>query len=100
MGTVPVEEDGSVYFEAPSDRFLFFQLLDKDKKMLQSMRSGVIVHAGETNGCIGCHEDRLMVPPVMARMPLALRKKPAKLSNPEDVPLYSYMRDMQSYNFV
>ncbi len=95
LGTVPVEEDGSVYFEAPSDRFLFFQLLDEDKKMLQSMRSGVIVHPGETNGCIGCHEDRLMVPPVMARMPLALRKKPAKLSNPEEVPLYSYMRDMQ-----
>ena len=95
LGTVPVEEDGSVYFEAPSGRFLFFQLLDKDKKMLQSMRSGVMVHPGETNGCIGCHEDRLMVPPVISKMPMAMRKKPARLSDPEETAIYSYMRDMQ-----
>lgn len=95
LGTVPVEEDGSVYFEAPSSRYLFFQLLDEDKKMVQSMRSGVIVHPGETNGCIGCHEDRLMVPPVASKMPMALSKKPARLSNPEEAELYSYMRDMQ-----
>ncbi len=95
LGTIPVEKDGSVYFEAPSSRYLFFQLLDEDKKMVQSMRSGVIVHPGETNGCIGCHEDRLMVPPVASKMPTAMRKKPAKLSNPDEAELYSYMRDMQ-----
>ena len=95
LGTVPVETDGSVYFEAPSSKYLFFQLLDKDKKMVQSMRSGVIVHPGETNGCIGCHEDRLMVPPVASKMPLAMSKKPAKLKNSEQTELYSYMRDMQ-----
>lgn len=59
------------------------------------MRSGVIVHPGETNGCIGCHEDRLMVPPVASKMPIALRKKPATLAKPEETELYSYMRDMQ-----
>lgn len=95
LGTVPVEEDGSVYFEAPSGRYLYFQLLDKDKKMVQSMRSGVIVQPGETNGCIGCHEDRLMVPLIAQKMPLALSKKPAKLSNEDEAKLYSYMHDMQ-----
>ncbi len=95
LGMVPVEADGSVYFEAPSGKFLFFQLLDENKKMLQSMRSGIIVHPGETNGCIGCHEDRLMGPPVVSKMPAALRKPPAKLSKPEEVENYSYMRDMQ-----
>lgn len=96
LGTVPVEEDGSVYFEAPSGKYLFFQLLDEKKKMVQSMRSGVIVHPGETNGCIGCHEDRLSVPPVTTKMPMAMRKQPAKLTeNPDEIPIFSYTRDMQ-----
>ncbi len=96
LGTVPVEEDGSVSFEAPSGRYLYFQLLDEKKKMVQSMRSGVIVHPGETNGCIGCHEDRLSVPPVSSKMPLAMRKKPVKLSaNPDEIPVFSYTHDVQ-----
>jgi len=96
LGVVPVEEDGSVYFEAPSSRYLYFQLLDEKKKMVQSMRSGVNVHPGETNGCIGCHEDRLSVPPVSAKMPIAMRKKPVKLSKkPEENPIFSYARDLQ-----
>ena len=94
LGTVPVEDDGSVNFEAPSGRYLYFQLLDEKKKMVQSMRSGVIVHAGETNGCIGCHEDRLSVPPVSSKMPTALFKKPAKLTENEN-PVFSYTRDLQ-----
>ncbi|MCP4639691.1 MAG: hypothetical protein GY851_04630, partial [bacterium] len=40
LGDAPVEEDGSAYFEAPADRFLFFQLLDEKGMMVQSMRSG------------------------------------------------------------
>ncbi|MBT3385842.1 MAG: hypothetical protein HN778_03305 [Prolixibacteraceae bacterium] len=96
LGIVPVESDGSAYFEAPSGKFLFFQLLDEKKKMVQSMRSGVIVHPGETNGCIGCHEDRLSVPPVTTKMPLAMRKKPHKLSeNLKENLIFSYTRDLQ-----
>ncbi len=94
LGTVPVEEDGSVYFEAPSGKYLYFQLLDEKKKMVQSMRSGVIVHPGETNGCIGCHEDRLSVPPVSTKMPIAMSKKPNKLTETES-PIFSYTRDLQ-----
>jgi len=58
LGTVPVNEDGSAYFEVPSEKFVFFQLLDKDGMMIQSMRSGTMVQPGEQNGCIGCHDDR------------------------------------------
>jgi len=96
IGTVPVEKDGSVYFEAPSSKYLYFQLLDEKKKMVQSMRSGVIVHPGETNGCIGCHEDRLSVPPVAAKMPIAMRQQPKKLTEHQNEnPVFSYTRDMQ-----
>ncbi len=96
LGTVPVEDDGSVYFEAPPGRYLYFQLLDEEKKMVQSMRSGVMVHPGETNGCIGCHEDRLSAPLIAHQMPSAMRKPPQKLSNSQgENPIFSYTRDLQ-----
>lgn len=96
LGTVPVEEDGSVSFEAPSGKYLYFQLLDKDKKMVQSMRSGVMVHPGETNGCVGCHEDRLSAPPVMKRMPSALQKRAQTLSlDGEQLATFSYPEKVQ-----
>ncbi len=96
LGTIPVEEDGSANFQVPSGSYLYFQLLDKDKKMVQSMRSGVIIHPGETNGCIGCHEDRLSAPPNQNRMPMALIKK-AHLLAPDagDGPIFSYMEEVQ-----
>jgi hypothetical protein len=96
LGAVPVEEDGSANFTVPSGKFLFFQLLDEDKKMIQSMRSGVIIHPGETNGCIGCHEDRLSAPLNLTRMPMALRKKAHIISaDDEKEPVFSYMEKVQ-----
>jgi hypothetical protein len=59
LGTVPVEADGSAYFRVPANRFVYFQLLDEDKMMVHSMRSGTTLQPGETIGCVGCHEDRL-----------------------------------------
>lgn len=79
LGEVPVEADGSAFFEVPAGKHVFFQLLDKDKKMIQSMRSGVSLMPGEVNGCIGCHEDRLSIPVPMGKRPLALSKKAQKL---------------------
>lgn len=80
-GTVPVEEDGSVYVEVPADRYVYFQLLDENKMMIQSMRSGTMVHSGETLGCIGCHEDRRMAPPsTQVQVARALKLPPRKLN--------------------
>ena len=84
LGTIPVEEDGSANFTAPSGKYLYFQLLDEDKKMIQSMRSGVIIQPGETSGCIGCHEDRLSAPLNLSKMPMALRKRPHDISRDID----------------
>ncbi len=77
LGDVVVEEDGSAHFEVPAKTFVYFQLLDKDKKMVQSMRSGTMLMPGEINGCIGCHDDRLSVPPPGPSIQ-ALRKGPIK----------------------
>lgn len=97
LGEVPVEADGSANFEVPSGTFVYLQLLDKDKKMIQSMRSGTMVMSGEVNGCIGCHEDRLSIPSAMRTTPLALKKAPAKLNGWMGKPPrnFSFMEQVQ-----
>lgn len=80
LGEVPIEEDGSASFIVPAGKHVYFQVLDKDKKMIQSMRSGVSLMPGEINGCIGCHEDRLTIPAPISKRPVALCRKPSELS--------------------
>jgi hypothetical protein len=80
LGTVPVEADGSAYFSLPSDRFVYFQALDENGMMIQSMRSGTMVQPGEITGCIGCHDDRRRMPaPAASPMTAALRRPPSRL---------------------
>jgi hypothetical protein len=55
-GIVPVEEDGSVFFEAPAGRALYFQLLDRDYRLVRGMRTFIQAAPGVTRSCTGCHE--------------------------------------------
>ena len=81
LGIVPVEEDGSAYFKVPPDRFLYLQALDKDKRMVQTMRSGFSALPGETVSCSGCHENRNSPPPISYnKTSLALRRPPKEIS--------------------
>ncbi|TWU36489.1 Protein TolB [Novipirellula aureliae] len=95
LGTVPVESDGSAYFRIPADRFVYFQLLDENGMMLQSMRSGTMVRPGETTGCVGCHDNRHQSIPPGGRA-IAMKRQPNELT-----PWYgatrafSYNRDVQ-----
>ncbi|MDR0391411.1 MAG: hypothetical protein LBH59_05865, partial [Planctomycetaceae bacterium] len=96
LGTVPVEDDGSVNFTVPADTFLYFQLLDEHGRMIQTMRSGVIVRPNETNGCVGCHEDRLSSFPPLPNTPKALTKPPQQLNGWHGEPrLFSYVKEVQ-----
>ncbi len=61
-GITPINEDGSVHFEAPAGRALYFQVLDKDMRLIQSMRTFIQAVGGTTRSCIGCHEDKSSVP--------------------------------------
>lgn len=58
LGTVPVEEDGSAFFEVPALTPVYFQLLDKNGDCVQTMRSWSTLQPGETFGCVGCHEPK------------------------------------------
>ncbi|MCX6909556.1 MAG: hypothetical protein NTY01_16145, partial [Verrucomicrobia bacterium] len=95
-GTVPVEVDGSAYFAVPADRFVYFQLLDDNKMMVQSMRSGTIVQSGEWQGCVGCHDERRAAPPSKDNTPLALKRPPSEMNGWHGASRYfSFMADVQ-----
>ena len=96
LGDVPVSEDGSVSFEVPAEKFLYFQLLDEDKLMIQSMRSGIMVRPGETNACVGCHEDRIGAPDSANLSAKSIAGEVKKL-DPwyGDVRLFSYLAEVQ-----
>jgi len=78
LGTVPVEDDGSVHFECPTGAGIYFQLLDGKGMMVQNMRSATYVHPGETLSCIGCHESKFE--PLRVRTaPSALKRAPSEI---------------------
>jgi hypothetical protein len=79
LGTVPVEADGSAYFEVPAAKPILFQALDKNGIAYQTMRSLTYVQPGEQISCIGCHEHRMSAPPGHADVPLALRRSASKI---------------------
>jgi len=81
LGAVPVEADGSAYFEAPPGKLIYFQALDADGLAVQSMRSGTYVHPGERLTCLGCHEPkRRAYGGRTAAVPLALRRPASKIA--------------------
>lgn len=90
LGTVPVEADGSAYFEVPARRFVYFQLLDENGMMIQSMRSGTSLLPGEKAGCVGCHAYQSSAP--VRSVSLALRRGPSRIA-----PWYGPARD---YSYV
>jgi hypothetical protein len=95
LGTVPVEEDGSVSFYLRPYIPVFFQALDEQGRAVQSMRSDVYAAPKENMSCIGCHENRRNAPPPQ-RMAIAMKRKPSEIqpevegSNP-----FSYVRLVQ-----
>jgi hypothetical protein len=97
LGTVPVEKDGSAFFEAPVDVPLYFQALDAEGCTVQNMRSDTYVHPGERLMCNGCHEERTSAASKPgADLPLAMRRAASRIRPaPEGAKPYSYVRLVQ-----
>jgi hypothetical protein len=77
VGEIPVAKDGSACFIAPANTPLFFQTVDADGRMVNTMRSWTTLMPGERFDCIGCHEDKNESPPPatpIAVTPLPLEK--------------------------
>lgn len=78
-GIVPVEADGSAYFEVPADRNIYFQALDKNFMAVQTERTYINYRPGETRSCIGCHESNRATPVAARnRAPMALNRAPSR----------------------
>jgi len=75
LGVVPVEPDGSAYFEVPAGRTVYWQALDGEGRLVQSMRTFVQAAPGVTRSCIGCHEHKFSAPASVVNM-RALRREP------------------------
>ncbi|MBI4661416.1 MAG: PD40 domain-containing protein [Verrucomicrobia bacterium] len=97
VGTVPVEADGSAYFEVPAGRQLFFVALDKDDLSVKRMQSFTDVMPGEVIGCVGCHEHRAKTPENRRDSQLqALRRAPSKIQPFAGFPdVMDFTRDIQ-----
>ena len=107
LGTVPVEEDGSAYFEVPAARPVLFVALDKDDLSVKRMQSFTTAMPGETEGCVGCHDQRASAPPLtlpsprggeggVRGRPLAVRRPPSRIEAFEGFPsVLDYHRDIQ-----
>ncbi len=96
LGTVPVEPDGSAYFEVPALRSVFFVALDENDMSVKRMQSFATVMPGEQLSCVGCHEHRSQTPQPSQTTLAALRKPAAKIAPILDVPdVVDFPRDVQ-----
>jgi hypothetical protein len=95
LGTVPVEPDGSAYFEVPAGRPLFFVALDGADLSVKRMQSFVSLMPGEFTSCSGCHESRTETARPKGEA-LALKRAPSRIEPIADVPaVFDFPRDIQ-----
>jgi hypothetical protein len=97
FGIVPVREDGSAFFKAPSGIPVYFQVLDKDFLEVRRMRTFVTLQSGESRGCTGCHESRDEAPVSLSHIPAALAYDPSVPEPPGwgDTQLPDYEKHIQ-----
>ncbi len=90
LGTVPVEADGSAYFECPSETPVLFQALDAEGRAVQTMRSLTYLQPGENMSCVGCHENRMQTF-ISDSGAIAMRRGPSKIEpGPDGGKPFSY----------
>ena len=96
IGTVPVESDGSAYFQVPANRPVYFALIDEEGLEIQRMRSYLCLRPGEVQSCVGCHEPRHTAPPARRPRPIATGREPSiPVPPPWGLRTVSYLRDVQ-----
>lgn len=95
LGTVPVEEDGSAYFEVPAMRNLMMVAMDKEGNSIKRMQSFVTVQPGETVSCVGCHENRTETSFRNTNL-MALKRAASQIEQPKHTPeIFHFERDVQ-----
>lgn len=55
LGQAPVERDGSFYVQAPAERAVRFELLDRKGATVAAEKGWFWARRGEQRVCVGCH---------------------------------------------
>ncbi len=58
LGQAKVHADGSACFRVPARTPVYFQALDAQNRVVQTMRSWSTLQPGERLSCVGCHEPK------------------------------------------
>jgi hypothetical protein len=66
LGEADIHEDGSACFKVPARTPIYFQAIDHNGHVAQTMRSWATLQPGESFSCVGCHESKYDVPPPSA----------------------------------
>ncbi|WP_273276334.1 hypothetical protein [Maribacter polysiphoniae] len=91
MATFKTEEDGSFYIKVQADTPFRMQTLDGNDNVVKGPSSWLYLRPNERRGCIGCHENRELVP--QNAQPLAVRKDPIPVPSPKEID--SLKRDLK-----
>ena len=96
-GEVDVYEDGSAFFEVPARVPLYFQALDSNGYMVQTMRSWSTLQPGEMQSCVGCHEHKNTVPIANNTISIAMDKGIQQIVPLDDNGLrgFSFIKEVQ-----
>lgn len=80
IGDATVYEDGSAMFYAPARKPLYFQLLDENNRVVQTMRSWTTLMPAERFSCVGCHENKNETPLNFPNKTIASNREIEKLT--------------------
>ena len=96
-GEVDVYPDGSAFFEVPARVPLYFQALDSNGNMVQTMRSWSTLQPGEMQSCVGCHEHKNSVPVANHPLSIAMDKGIQRIVPLDDkgVRGFSFIKEVQ-----
>ena len=95
VGTVPLAEDGSARMEVPANRNIYFEVLDRDQREIQRMRSVVCLKPRERRTCIGCHERQYLAPTNAEVRAVHLAEPSIPGAPPWGEKTLSFLRDVQ-----
>lgn len=95
LGDATVYPDGSAKFRCQARKPIYFQLLDENNRVVQTMRSWATLMPNENFSCVGCHENKDKAPLAGQNMTIALRKDAEQLK-----PFYGNPRAFSFINEV
>ena len=78
LGETAVDPDGSFFIQAPAERPLRFELLDRAGRSLRAERGWFWAARGEQRVCVGCHTGPERAPENVAPQVLLRTQTPVR----------------------